>query len=264
MAIGKVEAVLALRGDGQLLVGRDRVTILEAVAEHGSITRAAKALGFSYKAAWDAVTAVNNLLPRPALIIQAGGRGGGGAELTEEGRRLIVAFRRLEEKLSLISAAIAEDGMDAQSDLLFWSVVMKTSARNTFRCRVTEIRRAPVNVEVILKVSETNDIVAVITNESANDLGLDVGREAVALVNSSFVVLARADELPRTSARNHIVGTLVQRNDGLINSEITLDIGDGKSLTSVITRESADELRFDMGDHVCAMFKASHVILAVD
>ncbi len=172
----KIDAMLALRSNGRLLVGRDRIAILEAVAQHGSITEAAKSLGFSYKAAWDAVAAINNLMPRPVLITQAGGRRGGGAVVTEEGQRLVTAFRRLEEKLARISTLIAEDGLDSHTDLLFWSVAMKTSARNVFYCTVTEVRRAPVNVEVVLKVSDAHSIVAVITNDSADDLGIVIGR----------------------------------------------------------------------------------------
>jgi molybdate transport system regulatory protein len=141
---------------------------------------------------------------------------------------------------------------------------MKTSARNAFRCQVTDIRWAPVNVEVTLKVSEENSIVAVVTKDSAQDLGLVPGREAVALVKSSFVMLARGDVLPRVSARNLIWGTVVDRIDGGVNSEIVLDIGAGKTLTAVITKESADELPLVVGDRACALFKASHVILAVD
>lgn len=141
---------------------------------------------------------------------------------------------------------------------------MKTSARNAFRCQVTDIRRAPVNVEVTLRVSQENSIVAVITNDSAEELGLEPGREAVALVKSSFVMLARGDFPPRVSARNVIWGTVVERIDGGVNSEIILDIGAGKTLTAVITRDSADDLPLSVGDRACALFKASHVILAVD
>lgn len=260
----KIEALLALRGKDHGPIGRDRISMLEAVAEHGSITQAAKVLGFSYKAVWDGVSAINNLLPHPALVAQAGGRGGGGAELTEEGRRLIVAFRRLEDKLSRISQAIAEEGLDEHTDLLFWSVAMKTSARNVFRCQVTEVRRAPVNVEVKLRLSNENFIVAVITNDSADELGLVPGREAVALVKSSFVILIGGDVTPQVSAGNVIRGTVIERIDGGVNSEIVLDIGAGKTLTSVITKEGADDLHLALGDPVCAMFNASHVILAVD
>lgn len=264
MSDSKIEALLALRGKGQGPIGRDRIAMLEAVAEHGSITHAAKALGFSYKAVWDGVNAINNLMPRPALITQAGGRKGGGAELTEDGHRLIAAFRRLEGKLSQITRSIAEDGLDSHTDFLFWSVAMKTSARNAFRCQVTNIRRAPVNVEVTLKVSEENSIVAVITNESADELGLVPGREAVALVKSSFVTLIRGDALPQVSARNLVSGTVLERIDGGVNSEIVLDIGNGKTLIAVITKDGAEELSLTLGQRVWAMFNAAQVILAVD
>jgi molybdate transport system regulatory protein len=259
-----IEALLALRGKGLGAVGRERIAMLEAVERHGSITQAARALGLSYKAVWDGINAINNLLPRPALLAQAGGRGGGRAELTEDGRRLITAFRRLEDKLSRISQTIVEDGLDDHPDLLFWSVAMKTSARNAFRCRVSEVTRAPVNVEVVLRVSESNDIVAVITNDSADGLGIVPGREAMALVKSSFVMLARAEEMPRVSTRNRMIGTVVERIDGGVNSEIIIDIGDGKTLTSVVTKDSAEDLPIRVGDRVCAFFMASQVILATD
>ena len=84
----KVDALLALRSGGRLLVGRERIKLLEAVAEHGSITKAAKAAGFSYKTAWESVNAINNLLPTPAFVTKAGGRAGGGVR---PGRRARVS-----------------------------------------------------------------------------------------------------------------------------------------------------------------------------
>jgi molybdate transport system regulatory protein len=260
----KIDAMLALRSDGRLLVGRDRIAILEAVAQRGSITEAAKFLGFSYKTAWDAVTAINNLMPRPVVIAQSGGSRGGGALVTEEGHRLIAAFRRLEEKLARISTLIAEEGLDGPTDLLFWSVAMKTSARNVFHCIVTHVRRASVNVEVVLKVSGAHSIVAVITNDSADDLGLVEGREAMALVKASFVMLSRPHEYGRISTPNQISGTVIERTDGGVNSEIAVDIGDGKTLVSIISRSGADELRLKPGERVVAFFNTSQVILAVD
>jgi molybdate transport system regulatory protein len=143
---------------------------------------------------------------------------------------------------------------------------MKTSARNEFRCTVTEVRAAPVNVEVVLKVSDAHSIIAVITNGSRRDLEIEVGREAVALVKSSFVMLAPAPEagLPRLSTPNRIIGTVAERIDGGVNSEIVLDIGAGKTLVSVITKASADEFPIRPGERLCAFFSPAHVILAVD
>jgi molybdate transport system regulatory protein len=257
MADGNLETLLALRGKGRGPLGRDRIAMLEAVGEHGGVASAAKTLGLSVKALWDGLGAINNLLPRPAVI--AHGRDGGSVELTADGRQLIAEFHRLEVHFAQLAQVLADSG-----NLLLWGLSSRTSARNAFRCQVTEVRWGPVNVEVSLRLSELNTIVAVVTNDSAEDLGLLPGREAVALVKSSFVMLARGDYPPRISARNLLWGTVVERSDGGVNSEIILDIGGGKSLTAVITRESADELPLAVGDRACAMFKASHVILAVD
>lgn len=257
-------AQLVLRGAGRLPVGRDRIAMLEAVAAHGSITAAAKALGYSYKAVWDGLNAVNNLLPRPALLAQSGGRGGGGAVLTAEGRSLIEAFHRLEGRLSEISAIIARDGTNAPHDPLLWSFAMKTSARNAFHCKVLDVTRAPVNAEVELQVTDASRIVAVITRHSADELQLTPGRSVIAMVKSSFVLLARIDDAARLSVRNRLTGTVLDRVDGGVNTEVKVDIGGGKTLTSVITRHSADDLGLRVGEPVSALFDAGHVILVVD
>lgn len=257
----KVEAMLSLRREGRPLVGRDRIDLLEAVDTHGSISKAAKAVGLSYKGAWDALNAVNNLLPRPAVVGQTGGRAGGGAVVTEEGHALIAGFRLLEERIGRVAAALAGDS-DPLS--LLWSLGMKTSARNAFRCTVTEVRNGAVNAEVILRLSGTCSLAAVITEESVKDLGIQVGTEVMALIKSSFIMLAAGAEAPRVSARNRVSGTVAHREDGAISTEFMLDIGDGKSLIAMVTRDAADELALKEGDPAVALFKASHVILAVN
>lgn len=258
----KVEAMLALRREGRPLVGRDRIELLEAVDTHGSITKAAKAVGLSYKAAWDALNAVNNLLPSPAILGQTGGRQGGGAKVTEEGHALIAGFRLLEERLGRVAAALAGDGTGDPLSLL-WSLGMKTSVRNAFRCTVTEIKPGAVNAEIIMRLSAGCTLAAVITMESLHDLGIAVGTQVMALVKSSFIMLAAGQDAPRISARNRVAGTVARREDGAVSSELTLDIGDGKSLTAVVTRDAAEEMGLQVGDPAVALFKASHVILAV-
>lgn len=262
-----MEAFLALRSGGRPVIGRDRIDLLDAVAVHGSITKAAKAVGLSYKAAWDALNAVNNLLPRPVVVGQAGGRKGGGAAVTEEGQALIAAFRLLEKRLTRVAAALAGmgEGEGAIDPIgLLWSLGMKTSARNVFRCTVTEVRRGEVNSEVIMQLSDSNTLAATLTTESVDDLGIAVDRPVVALVKSSFIMLARGGESLRVSARNRVAGTVIHRADGPVSTEFTLDIGGGKTITSVVTRDGADELDLHEGSEAVALFKASHVILAVD
>jgi molybdate transport system regulatory protein len=258
------DALLVLCSAGHLPVSRDRIAMLEAVATHGSITAAAKVLGYSYKAVWDGLNAINNLLPRPAILTQTGGRGGGGATLTEEGRRLITTFRRLEEGLAEIFASLERDGADALQDPPLWSFAMKTSARNAFHCQVAALTRAAVNAEVELQLTDTRRIIAVVTRHSADELRLTPGRNVIAIVKSSFVLLARMDDAARLSVRNRLDGTVVDRVDGGVNTEIDIDIGGGKTLTSVITRHSADALGLVAGEPVSGLFDAGHVILLVD
>ena len=82
--------------------------------------------------------------------------------------------------------------------------------------------------------------------------------------NASSVMLAQKDAAPRMSARNKIPGTVVLRTDDGADSEVTIDIGGGKTITAVVTREGADEAGATMGAQVLAIFKTSHVILASD
>ncbi len=209
------------------------------------------------------VNAVNNLLPTPAFLTRPGGRTGGGAEVTEEGRRLIATFHRLEEKLSRISNLIAEEGLEGQEEALLWAVGARISARNVFQTEVTHVKRWPVDVEVTLKVAEDRHILSVITNEAADDLGLEPGRKVLALVKSSFIHLYAAEHAP-AEGNDCFIGEVTERTDAERNSEFLLDIGQGKTLHAVIPRQIAEDLALERGGKVAACFDASHVILAVN
>jgi molybdate transport system regulatory protein len=140
---------------------------------------------------------------------------------------------------------------------------MRTSARNALRGEVSRVTDGAVNSEVGLKIADGVELTAILTRRSVADLGLAVGKPAIALIKSSFVLLAKGESL-RTSARNQIAGEVASREDGAVNSEITLAIGGGKTLTATITVESAEGLQIAVGDRMTALIKASHLILAVE
>jgi len=256
-------AVSLRRGEGSR-VGADRIALLEALGEVGSIRAAAGRVGLSYRGAWDAVQALNNLFDAPLVATQAGGKQGGAAELTAAGRAVIEAFHRVESELAEVMQRL-DKGLAGAPDVgrLFWSLGMQTSARNALRGTVARVTEGSVNAEVALAVAGGVEIVAVVTRESVAALGLAVGRPAIALIKSSFVVLARGEGLA-TSARNQITGVVQARHDGPVSSEITLAIADGKTLTATITRESAEAMGLAEGEGVTALIKAPHVILAVE
>ncbi|BAM31553.1 conserved hypothetical protein [Helicobacter cinaedi CCUG 18818 = ATCC BAA-847] len=77
-------------------IGVGRAELLTRIAESGSISKAAKQMGMSYKAAWDSIDIMNKLSPSPLVESCNGGRGGGGTKLTPPGFEALKAFNELE------------------------------------------------------------------------------------------------------------------------------------------------------------------------
>lgn len=244
-------------------VSLERAALIETIGELGSISAAARALGLSYRAAWDAVQALNNLFETPLIEAAPGGRAGGAAVITPRGRLVATGFHRVRAELDAALTKLDAGLTGGSVHDLFWSLGMRTSARNALRGQVLAILPGAVNTEVVLKLSENVEIVAILTRRSVEDLNLEPGTPAIALIQSSAVVLAVGDTV-RTSARNHLGGVVSGREDGAVNSEVLIDIGDGKTLTATITLESAQALDLKPGAPVTALIKAPHVILAVE
>jgi molybdate transport system regulatory protein len=261
-----IAASLSLRKGAASPVGPERIALLEAIGVHGSISGAAKAAGLSYKGAWDAVQALNNLAASPLVMTRAGGAQGGFAEVTVEGRLVIEAFRAVEAELAHLLAGLDRRlaGSGQPLHTLLWSLGMKISARNALRGVVDRVTDGAVNAEVVLDIGGGAEIVSVITRQSVEALGLGPGRPAIALIKSSFVILANGTGTWRASARNNLAGTVIRLERGSVNDEVTLDIGGGKTITATITHASTETLDLAVGESAVALIKASHVILAVE
>ncbi len=80
-------------------LGFGRVVLLERIMEHGSITKAAKSMKMSYRHAWDLVDSMNRQARSPFVELATGGKGGGGAQVTEAGRHAIKVFRQFHKDL---------------------------------------------------------------------------------------------------------------------------------------------------------------------
>jgi molybdate transport system regulatory protein len=261
-----IEALVTLRSEDVPAVGRDRIRLLEAVAREGSITAGAKAVGLTYKAAWDALDAMANLFGQPLLVTRSGGRAGGGASLTPTGVRVIEAFGRLEAELARVLRALQPDlaGTGISPLNLVSGLLMKTSARNALRGTITNIVADSLAAEVAVSVSDDTTIYAFVTNESLRELGLCIGRGAVVLIKAPFVVIALGEEVPAVSVRNRVRGTVRRCEVSAVHAEVVLDIGSGKTLVATISAHSATSLGIAPGKPACALFDAAHVIIAID
>ncbi|MBV6415761.1 MAG: Molybdenum-pterin-binding protein MopA [Steroidobacteraceae bacterium] len=249
---------------GENLGGAGRMTLLAQIARSGSITRAAKAVGMSYKAAWDAIDTMNNLAGEPLVERLAGGKGGGGTRLTPRGERLVSNFRLIEQEHRRYLGSLGRQVEGIADDyLLIRRMALKTSARNQFFGKVRQVTQGAVNDEIELEAAGGQRIVAIVTRESSQDLGLRVGTEACALVKSSSIILVTDDQGARFSARNRLTGTISRVQPGAVNTEVVMDLPGGMSIVAVVTNESSRTLGLAAGREATALFKASSVIVAI-
>jgi molybdate transport system regulatory protein len=100
-----VQFRLRIRTGDEIAVGPGKIELLEAIAETGSITAAAKELGMSYRRAWLLVDTMNRCFSGRIVETEAGGNRGGGTQLTPLGARVVRAYRRIEERAAKSGAA---------------------------------------------------------------------------------------------------------------------------------------------------------------
>lgn len=241
-----------------------RLHLLMQIEQCGSISAAAKAVGISYKTAWDWVEAMNNLSPERLVIRSVGGKQGGGAMLTAYAQRLLAVWIEIEREHQRWLAELAERLHEFEAFYrLMRNLHMQTSARNQFLGTVTRIKSGPINAEVVLRLKGGDELVAVVTDESVKSLDLREGSEAFALIKAPHVILLREDAGIKTSARNQFCGTVTRLIKGPINAEVALELTGGTTIKATVTEEAVRELQLHEGSRLCAIIKASHVILAV-
>lgn len=246
-------------------LGSDRIELLEKIRELGSITGAAKAVGISYKTAWAIVDTMNNLADKPLVVRMTGGKGGGGTHLTPEGLRVVDSFRIVQEEHEAFLRNLARKVEDVDAFYKFLRrMSLKVSARNIFKGTVTRIVKGAVNSEVELVLPSGDSLISVVTNESVENLDLYENKDAFAIIKASSVILGRDLHSCRLSAGNILCGSVTKIVPGAVNTEVTVRLSGENTISAIITNESACLLGFTEGDHACAVFQASSVILGVE
>ena len=289
---------LATLAGGQ--ISEARIRLLEAIARTGSIHRAAQEVPMAYKAAWEAVDSMNNLAPEAIVTRATGGRAGGGTQLTAYGQRLIAMYRALETETHAALSRLAphlhrEDLADAAAfSRLLRPVLFACSARNQFAGKVTALIDGGVDVEVRLAIAPGAEIVSVITHASMENLGLALGKEAIACIKASELIIGAGDAPTQLSARNVFQGEVCallpgsRWNDphahaspaspvchslppkgampalglpGGGHDEIQLQLPAGRILTATVPARERAALALQEGSRAWACCKASSVLL---
>jgi molybdate transport system regulatory protein len=171
----------------QIVLDQTDAALLKGISKTGSLTKAAKVVGLSYRSAWDRVEKMQDNVGRRLVESKTGGKTGGGASLTDEGRLLLREFRKTRKLLF----NVLED-KEAWEDVGY-----KLSARNRLRAKVVEVKIGAVTSQVRMRLVSTNLMTSVITNDAVEDLALKEGDEVEAIVKSTDVLVAKRRQRQR-------------------------------------------------------------------
>ncbi|MGE8189117.1 TOBE domain-containing protein [Pseudomonas sp. NPDC086278] len=234
-----------------------RIALLQHIAEQGSITRAAKSAGLSYKAAWDAIDELNNLAQKPLVERSVGGKGGGGAKLSDEGLRVL----RLYQKLQALQAQVLEAAEDASDLDLLGRLMLRTSARNQLHGKVVAIDAQGRNDLIRLELAEGLCIDAQITHDSTLRLDLAHGMAVVALIKAGWLDLL-AIEQAATPGNNRLKGVIeeiLDAEDG--PCEVRIGLPNGQTLCALAEPLDLRTRGLSLHKPVLVQFSPSNVLL---
>lgn len=254
---------LWLEMGGEPLGGPERMALLRAVHETGSITRAAAAVGLSYKGAWTTIDAMNQRAGEALVQRASGGAGGGGTRLTAHGLRLLERYGQLDAAHQRFVQRLSAHNLDLSEEFSLLKVLnVKTSARNQWIGTIAALRAGAVNDEVELLLQGGTRLSVIVTRESTDALQLRVQQTVIALVKASAVLLATDLQGARVSAGNSLDGTVQGVRPGAVNAEVSVRTDGGLDVVAIVTGSSVEALGLAPGRPVTALVKASDVILA--
>ncbi|OIB55965.1 molybdenum-dependent transcriptional regulator [Natrialba sp. SSL1] len=216
---------------GDVTIDRQDVEMLAAIDDHGSMHAAADALGRSYARLQRRVVALEDAVGA-VTERRRGGADGGGTELTPVARDLLRQFERHQTELDGVARATAS--------VFPGTVVDRTGELGTVETPVGRIVALVPADDSSVQVSVRSDAVVLSASSgSADGAG------------------AKEQTTAQTSLRNQFTGTVAAIDAADAIASVTLDLGEGQSLQTVITRTSLERLALESGADVQASFKAT-------
>jgi molybdate transport system regulatory protein len=95
----EIELVVNVMFNKQLFLSPERIILLKKIKQTGSLKSAAKELSISYQNEWTIIDEMHNITTKPLVIKQRGGRGGGGAQISDYGKLMLEEYSYIELKI---------------------------------------------------------------------------------------------------------------------------------------------------------------------
>ncbi|MDB5050905.1 MAG: molybdenum-dependent transcriptional regulator [Fibrobacteres bacterium] len=253
----------SLSRGGEGFLNESRFALLEKIAETGSITHAAKAVGISYRTAWLTVDHLNALDDGPLVSRTTGGKSGGGTRLTDKGLELLKMYRILREEHGKYLERLRTGIHDFERFLsLTRKISLKTSARNQLFGKVLSIKKDALTTMVVLGLKGKEKIVSRITTVGLESLGFSVGDEAYALIKANWIDVTPFEAKKKGKQDNDLKGEILEIREGDGNFEYSLQL-EGGSVLVAAAQKNAGPSGLKTGDRVHAGFNASNIIIGV-
>lgn len=242
-------------------LGQGRMELLMHIEQEGSITKAAKAMKMSYKAAWDAVDAMNNLSEFPLVTSAKGGKGGGGTHLSEYAKELINTYKILQEEhqhfLENLSKRVSEKNGHIH---LLNSLDIRISARNQLKTKVLAVKKGIVESSLLLELGNKDTITAIITNDSLDALEIDTGVELYALFKANALIICE-NTLAESSEMNSFRGKILRIEHDNLSAEVIIELNGSNTVCSTLPIEILKKLDLKIGKQVSAFCEPKSIIL---
>lgn len=258
----QLEGQFWITHNGKNLAGQSRIELLTQIASSGSITQAAKAVGISYKSAWDAVEAMNSAAGSPLVARSTGGKGGGGTQLTAAGQQLIDAFQHYQREHQAFLQRLGADSRLEPYLQIMERLRLRTSARNQLLAKVCNIQAEGLNDRIDLELhGSAQHLTALITHSSTERLNLQLGAEVFALIKASWVNLLPTDGAPVHAEPNHLTGNVHSLEPGELESELHLQLPGGAHLTAMLSNSQLSNRQLVSGEQVRVQINPEQIIL---
>ncbi|VXC59047.1 DNA-binding transcriptional dual regulator [Enterobacterales bacterium 8AC] len=259
----QAEILLTLKLQQKLFADPRRIALLKQVEHTGSISQGAKLAGISYKSAWDAINEMNQLAEQTVVERATGGKGGGGAQVTHYGQRLIQLYDLLGQIQQKAFDVLQQDNLPLDSLLAAIArFSLQTSARNQFFGTVIERDHQQVQQHISLLLADGHTrLAAAVTQQSADRLHLVPGKEVLALIKAPWVKLS-TDPALNGLADNVLEGRVASIQPGSEHSEVLVTLKGGETLCATLSNQELAQLKLSPGTAVHALFNADRVIVA--
>ena len=167
---------------GQAILGEGRARLLREIQKLASIRKAAQKLSIPYRSAWEHIRKIEEAVGTPVVKTHRGGaQGGGGAELTEEGERILHEYEHYERYLEGLSA-----------DEEFWEALhLKISTRNKLKGEVSELQKGEIAASLHIEIETPTVITALITKAAVDELDLKIGDNVEAIIKATEVMVSK-------------------------------------------------------------------------